>query len=246
MFEPAPLELRSRNVLDSRVPTPWSHPGSFRVTPHPCRPPKNHNQSRGKDRRKSSTVVTRNSSSNVEVSSVMRCEAINAPSTRLDLRLRRHEGRSKPGSFPFVAGPTHVRLPTRPIPLRLAVGYSLPRELFQFTIPPRALDSVPGPLQRALPRRRCAPSFFLLFHGRWSFSDTSKPASRDLWRRVYYRLDAMHRAEYFIARRMARIARPSSRRFQRISFVGEETTRHGESLDSNATTFLFRVVNTTD
>ena len=63
--------------------------------------------------------LNRNRRGNVEVSNVMRCEAINAPSTRLDLRLHRREVYSEPelrNRFPLWRESElaqHVRQPSR-------------------------------------------------------------------------------------------------------------------------------------
>lgn len=72
---------------------------------------------------KHGTGMTRNSAAagaaGAFQGNVMRCEAINAPSTRLDLRLHRHGALFR--RRPLLASP-HARLllPARPIPLRTA------------------------------------------------------------------------------------------------------------------------------
>lgn len=71
---------------------------------------------------KHGTGMTRNSAGagSAFQANVMRCEAINAPSTRLDLRLHRHGAYSAASIARLSSRVFKALLPARPIPLRTA------------------------------------------------------------------------------------------------------------------------------
>jgi len=141
--------------------------------------------------------MTRNSAGagNAFQANVMRCEAINAPSTRLDLRLHRHGAYS--AARPLLASP-HARLKhscqARPIPLRTArrlfsslriisIYFPTPRPLLPRSIVPPAPPSfLPPPASCQRPRTRPRLGMDLLALFRHLFLPRAR---RDLWRRVY-------------------------------------------------------------
>ena len=120
---------------------------------------------------------------NVEVSSMMRCEAINAPSTRLDLRLHRREAYSKPKNHEFVfpcvdrererereTNTLETSQAGSMVPLRLADCYSLRPRIISIYYPTlRVLAALAVPIASG-------PDFFLLFH--YPFNRAPSPTRR--------------------------------------------------------------------
>lgn len=143
---------------------------------------------------KHGTGMTRNSAGagSAFQGNVMRCEAINAPSTRLDLRLHRHGAYSAASIARLSSRAFKALLPARPIPLRTArrlfsslriisIYHPTPRPpptVHRPSLPP--FRHCRGPRQRA--RTRPRPGMDLLALFRDLFSPRGR---RDLWRRVY-------------------------------------------------------------
>lgn len=103
---------------------------------------------------------------------MMRCEAINAPSTRLDLRLHRREGHSKPKNHEFVfpcverEREREIRQAGPMVPLRLADSYSLRPRIISIYYPTLRVSAVIA----------SGPDFFLLFH--YPFNRAPSPTRR--------------------------------------------------------------------
>lgn len=139
---------------------------------------------------KHGTGMTRNSAGAFQAN-VMRCEAINAPSTRLDLRLHRHGAYSAASNARLSSRVFKALLPARPIPLRTArrlfsslriisIYFPTPRPLHPRSTVLPSHPPPPDPRQRVRTQPRPGMDLLALFRDLFS-----PRARRDLWRRVY-------------------------------------------------------------